>query len=320
MKNNSPIVLNTNDMHAAYTTIQNATSITLLTHTRPDGDAIGSCAALSTFLKKLGKQVETIYPDKPEFAYTRKPEPLHIATHTTTPDLIISCDSATLDRLYYPDAFKTIPLINIDHHISNSIPGTYNFVHGSAASACEIVYHLLHTWNAELIDSNIAECLLFGIMADTQIFKTPLTNADTLRISADLIDQGADLSKVKTELLSNKNPQIITLWGTILNRIEISKNNTAVWTYILQSDLAAHNLTLTSIVGFNNFLSQISDIDTTLLFYELDNKQTKVSLRSKERDINALAQNFGGGGHKNAAGILSDTPLKQLMEEITKTL
>ena len=99
-----------------------------------------------------------------------------------------------------------------------------------------------------------------------------------------------------------------------------SKEKNAAWSYITQKDLKKFGLDLSSLIGFNDFLSEISEIDITILFYEIEPGKTKVSLRSKEKDVNLIASKFGGGGHKNAAGILSDKPLKNLMSEITAAL
>lgn len=281
--------------------IQKAKSITLLTHRKPDGDGISACAALSLFLEKKNKKIETIYPTKAEFKFKRKPKNILINKHKQKPDLLMILDTANYERCYYPESFKNIPVINIDHHISNKIDGTLNFIDQDASSTCEILFNLLNEWNRKSIDKNIAECLLFGILYDTQVFQTQATTATTLEISSELIKLGADLYKLKTELISNKNPQIIKLWGKVLSKIKLSKSRKAAWVGITQKDLNKYKLDLTSLIGFNNFLSQIAQVDLTLFFYETEDKQTKISLRSKKTDVNKLAEKFGGGGHKNFA-------------------
>ncbi len=304
----------------AFGLIQKAKKITLLTHFRPDGDGMSSCAALSHILQALGKQVETIYPNKAQLSLKRSPKPIYINKHKQTPDLIIALDTANYGRLYYPENFKNIPLINIDHHISNSINGTCNFIETKSSSTCEILFELLKNWYPKLINKYVAECLLFGILCDGQVFHTQAITGNTLRVSADLMDLGANLYKLKTELLTDKNPQIITLWGKMMSNINITPKGNAAWTYITQKDLKKYDIKQAPLLGFNNFLSQIAGIDMTLLFHETDTGQTKVSLRSKKTDVNKLAAKFGGGGHKNAAGILSDKPIMELIKEVTKNL
>jgi phosphoesterase RecJ-like protein len=303
----------------AWKAISDAKKITLLTHSKPDGDGIGACLALEIILLRLGKEVETIYPNKPDFEYTRQPKNVVIKKHSFVPDLIIACDTANLDRLYFSDEFKDIPFINIDHHVSNSIDGTWNFVEPDASSACEVLFHLLQKWGVT-IDKEIADALLYGIAYDSRIFHTQSTTANTLRVAADLIDLGADLFQLKIELMSNKNPDVIKVWALLLDRIEIVKDKNVVSSYIMQDDLKKLNVTLASVVGFINFLTDISDVDISLLFYETEDGKTKVSLRSKSYDVNKLAAQFGGGGHKNAAGILSKVPLEELRQEVVAAI
>lgn len=303
-----------------YKLIKSVNNITLLTHYRPDGDGISACAALENLLLKLGKKVETIFPNNPEFIFKRLPKKFHIGTHKQIPDLLIALDTANYERLYFPKEFKGLPIINIDHHISNSIKGNFNFIDANTSSTCEILFDLIKSWDYSLIDKYMAECLLFGILYDSMVFHTQSTYPSTLRITAELIELGADLYKLKTELISDKDPKIINLWGQILSNIKISKNNKAAWAKITQDDLKKNNLTISSLIGFNNFLSQISGVEYTLLFYQTESGQTKVSLRSKTEDVNKLAAPFGGGGHKNAAGILSNEPIDSLIEKITSNL
>jgi phosphoesterase RecJ-like protein len=304
----------------AWELIRHAQSITLLTHQKPDADGISSCAALSSVLEKMGKRVEAIYPDEPEFAQSRVPSNVLIARHHQIPDLLIACDTANYDRLYFPRVFETIPLINIDHHISNKLNGACNIIDAAASSTCELLFKLLQAWDASCIDAYVANCLLFGLLYDSQVFHTQATTPQTLRVAAELIEKGADLYQLKAELLANKSHTIIKLWGEILLRVEVSQSGKAAWVGITQNDLARHNLSLSSLIGFSNFLWEMNEVDITLVFYETTSGQTKVSLRSKISDVNLLAARFGGGGHKNAAGILSDRPISDLMRDVTRDL
>lgn len=305
------------DIAGAWGLINKVTTITLLTHQRPDGDGMSACAALEYVLVGLGKKVETIYPDEPEFPIKRQPRDAKIKSHSRIPELLISLDTANCERMYFPEAFKNIPLINIDHHVSNSIRGTYNFVDGDASSACEVLFDLLMAWNIAIADKSLAEILLYGILYDSRVFHTQATSAHTLAVSAALVGCGADLYALKNELLCNKNPKIVSVWKVLLERITYAKRGDAVWSYIMQDDLKKLGVSISSLVGFNDFLGELSDIDITMLFYEMETGQTKVSLRSKSADVNKLAAKFGGGGHKNASGILSDTPLPELMSQVT---
>jgi phosphoesterase RecJ-like protein len=304
----------------AWILIQQAQKITLLTHRKPDADGISACAAFSSIFEKMGKQVEAIYLDEPEFPLKRSPSNILIGHHSQVPDLLIACDTANYDRLYFPDIFRAISLINIDHHVSNRLQGVCNIIDTTVSSTCELLYDLLCVWDKTVIDTHVAECLMMGILYDSQVFHTQATTPKTLRVAGELIELGANLFQLKTELLCNKSPDVITLWGEILLRIQISPTGNAAWVGITQQDLKKHNLTLTSLLGFSNFLWEISGVDITLVFYEMESGETKVSLRSKKSDVNELASRFGGGGHKNASGILSNRPIYEFMRDVTKNL
>ena len=313
-------VLSEKDLNDSWELIQRSEKIALLTHRNPDGDAMGSCFALDKFLKKFNKRTEIIYPTEPEFEYKRYSKQFIVDKHTQTPDLIICCDTASYERMYWPKEFEQISLINIDHHISNTIKGKFNFIEGNVSSCCELLFFILSEWDFDLINVNIAEDLLFGIMSDSQAFHTKATTSQTFRVAATLIDFGTNMFQIKNEIFSNKSSDVIKLWEFLFKRIEIDKNKKAVWSYLTQEDLKNLNLKLNAIVGFIDFLSEVSEIDVSIFFYEDEEGKSKASLRSKEYDVNKLASKFGGGGHKNAAGILSEKPLQELIKKVIQTI
>ncbi|MBX9831138.1 bifunctional oligoribonuclease/PAP phosphatase NrnA [Candidatus Babeliales bacterium] len=303
----------------AWHLIESVNAITLLTHQKPDADGMSACAAMSALLEKMGKSVEVVYPSEPEIPLKRQGANVLVNKHKQEPDLLIMFDTANYERLYYPSAFHEIPSINIDHHISNSIKATINLITDQVSSTCEQLYLLLYWWGQQ-VDTYIAECLLFGMLYDCQVFHTQSTRPRTLRVAADLVDAGANLFELMGELLFNKKPEIITLWGRLLSSVTFAPNRKAAWSVIRQKDLQSLGLTLSSTVGFSNFLAQLADIDITILFYEEQNGKTKVSLRSKQADVNKLAAHFGGGGHKNASGISIDKPIDEVVRDVTSLL
>lgn len=300
--------------------INRSARITLLTHYKPDGDGISACAALAAIFDAMGKETETIYPNKPEFYYHRHSQRELIGTHSFIPDLIIACDTANYERLYYPDVFSEIPFVNIDHHIGNSMHGTADLVDAGAASVCQVVYHLICSYDRRLLTEFVASALLCGILYDTQVFHTNATSAESLRIAADLVDCGAPLNTIKDELIKHKSPTIISLWGDFFRSVRLTKNGKAAWACITQEDLKRNNAELSGLLGFNNFLAEISNVDVTVLLYETTEGKTKISLRSKFTDVNKLAQKFGGGGHKNAAGILTEQPIDTVAQSLVALL
>lgn len=304
------------DLIQAWQMIEAADKITLLTHFNPDGDGVSACAVFDHILINMGKKVETIYPTKLKTEIKRQPRKVLINTHEQIPDLIIICDTANYSRLYYPEDFSGIPSINIDHHVSSSITPTINFVDPHAASTCDYLYRLLMVLNPDLVDSYVANCLMYGVLYDTQNFSISSTTSMILRIGADLIDRGAEHYQLVQELMYRKSKDAIKIWGQALQGIEFNKAKTTAWTVIRQKDLKALGLTSESFAGFENFIAQLAAAQVTILFYEDEAGKSRASFRSKGIDVNAVAQKFGGGGHKFAAGLMSSEPLDTLVPKV----
>ena len=216
--------------------INKANNITLLTHRSPDPDGISSCFALEKILSPLGKNIETIYPNEPNEKIIIRPNREKIASFSINPDLIITLDTASIERLYWSKSFKNTPLINIDHHISNNIKGEINIVDPTISSTCELVYLLINEWNFS-IDKSIAEALLYGLLYDTQSFYIPTTTKQTLFVAGNLIEKGANLYELQTALEQNLSPQIITLWKEILENIQFSSTKKTSWCFITYNQL-----------------------------------------------------------------------------------
>ncbi len=302
----------------AWQLLRDAHQITLLAHQKPDPDALGACGALALALNALGKKTEIIYPNigKDPLPFTL--ENLRENNHTMIPDVIISCDTPSLNRLYFPPVFETIPHISIDHHQDHTIPALYTFVDTTSTSSCELVYRLLTLWK-QPITSAMANMLLFGILCDTLNFKVPGTNATTLRIAASLIDHGANLAELNSALIIHSNPAIISLWGTLMSSAHYNTEKTAIWTVCPTTLLQQYHLSEAALNGFVALIPHILTIDVVVFFYEY-NGMSKASLRSKKTDVNALAKKFGGGGHIRAAGINSTLPLNELVAQVTALL
>ena len=158
------------------------------------------------------------------------------------------------------------------------------------------------------------------MLYDTQIFQTQPTNAQTLRVAAELVDAGAHIFKLKLLLEAHKTSTNIKFWGSVLQRLTLLPQAKAVIATVTQQDLAAAGLGRSAFLGLNNFLSTLTDIDIMVFMYEEDGGKVKVSLRSKVADVNALAGKFNGGGHKHAAGFLSDRSIIDLVKDLTETI
>jgi phosphoesterase RecJ-like protein len=300
----------------AWQLIQAAKKIVLLTHQKPDADGISSCAALDYVLRGMGKKVQAVYPSKDESKLKRQPLDVRIAHHSIEPDLLIVCDTANYDRLYFPDSFKSVPMINIDHHVSNALAGTVNIVNAQAASTCEEVFHLLMAWCPEKVDRQVAEYLLFGMLYDTQVFHTTSTTSRSLKTAAACVDYGVNMPALARELLVQQSPYILPFWGKLLQKIRMDEQRNILWLAVTQQELKENNLGPEGLIGLNNFIAQFSPIDTVIVLNEDEKGDTKVSFRSKQRNVNKLAACFGGGGHVCAAGALIKKPVHEAIKDL----
>lgn len=226
-------------------------------------------------------------------------------------DLVMTVDGGDLIilalRIFSRGSQPLLQLANIDHHATNTQFGTINFVDTLACSTCEVI----HTWMANHgleIDPQIATSLLLGMMTDTSTFHNPNTNETGMRAAADLCKYGARSHEIIRRITMNKDPESFRLWGSVLARLRFLPEQKLIYTYATSADIDAAKNGQEALDGISNFLNAPLSADTVLVLRELPNGHVKGSLRSLERDVSAVCQKFGGGGHKKAAGFIIEEP------------
>lgn len=302
--------------------IKNAKNILITTHTNPDGDALGSICALSHFLEHQNKRYTAVVhmiPDTYEFL-----PGINLLTtlndyqdSVDDYDLVITVDFNTFDRAPIEEtlnkAYKNnIPFINIDHHQSNALFGAANLVNESASSTTEIIFKfLIH--NHININDMMATCLLTGIFTDTGNLSNSATTVDSMKIASQLLLMGAHAYKINQNITSNKNLNVMNLWGIALSRLQYNKTYGIAYTVITQHDLAVFNVPSEAIEGLPNFLNNLDGAKAVLVLKEDSNGIIRGSWRTTKDniDVSILAGAFGGGGHKKAAGFSVKGELKQ---------
>tara|TARA_Y100000031_G_scaffold51162_1_gene58769 strand:+ start:484 stop:1824 length:1341 start_codon:yes stop_codon:yes gene_type:complete len=227
-------------------------------------------------------------------------------------DLIVVVDSADLNLLgsvytEHMDLFSKVPIINIDHHISNTGYGHIKLIDPTAASATEVLYHWFTSRHdlRDKITRDIATLLLTGLITDTRSFQNPNTTPRSLDIAADLLEMGARQQEIIQNVYKTKPLSTLKIWGRALNQIQIDKNARIVWSAISREDLAEMEADSKETSGIlDDLISTVPDADVYVMFTELEDGGLKASMRSSPAiDVSALsAQIFGGGGHPRAAG------------------
>jgi nanoRNase/pAp phosphatase (c-di-AMP/oligoRNAs hydrolase) len=227
-------------------------------------------------------------------------------------DLIIVVDTAELKLLgtiyeRHWHLFSTIPVLNIDHHISNTQYGQVKLLNASAASTTEILYHWFSSdpeWKAHMT-SDIATLLLTGLITDTRSFQNPNTTPHALEVAADLLDLGARQQEIIRFIYKTKPLSTLKIWGRALNHLQVNAKERIVWSSISKQDLAEMGGTSRETHGIiDDLLTTIPDADLYVLFTEMEEGGLKASMRSSELvDASSIAAKlFGGGGHARAAG------------------
>lgn len=227
-------------------------------------------------------------------------------------DLIVVVDTADLALLgsFYKDhldLFSEVPILNVDHHISNTQHGQLQLIDPTAASATEVLYNWFtqEPTMKDRITPDMATLLLTGLITDTRSFQNPNTTPRSLEVAAELLEKGARQQEIIQHVYKTKPLSTLKIWGRALNHIQIDPAARIVWSSISKEDLAEMEANSKETHGIlDELISTIPDADIHVLFTELEEGGLKASMRSSAAvDSSVLAGRvFGGGGHARAAG------------------
>lgn len=227
-------------------------------------------------------------------------------------DGVVVVDSAELSLLgslytEHERFFRTVPILNIDHHISNSKFGNVVLLEPKAASATEVLYRWFMDdpeWK-EKVTQDVATLLLTGLITDTRSFQNPNTTPESLEVAAELLDRGARQQEIIKFIYKTKPLSTLKIWGRALNSIQVNMKERIVWSSISREDLQEMSASSKETHGIlDELLSTIPDADVYALFTEVEEGGLKASMRSNETiDVSALSGKlFRGGGHARASG------------------
>jgi phosphoesterase RecJ-like protein len=293
----------------------------LVAHERPDGDTVSATLAMARLLKTLHKQITVASSQGVPEVFKYLPDWRNAKNDFLIGDFdaIILIDNGDLKRTGYADRIikaksRGIPIINIDHHPKNDIwkYAKINLVDENASSTCEIIFGLFKKMEINL-ETDIATMLLTGIYTDTGGFQHVNVSAKTLSAASELMSRGAKLKNISTNISKHKSLSMLKLWGIALNRIIKLDDIKLVYSVITRTDIENVGATDQDLAGVVNLISTIPDDVATLLLYETPDGKIKGSLRTESAkvDVAAIANLFGGGGHKRAAGFVIDGKLEK---------
>jgi phosphoesterase RecJ-like protein len=305
--------------------------VLVTTHVRPDGDALGSTAALVMGMRKVGISAEVLLlshlPSKYAFVYLDNhihyrdvekgwPEDFSLSRY----DALLVADTGTWSQL--PGLKDRLPALKgpklvVDHHLTQEDWADIKLVDTRAAAAAEVVAEVLGQWDIDL-DQAIATALYLGIAADTGWFQHSNTRPQTMRLAARLMEAGVDTDAMYQHLYQNERAERLALQTRAMQSMELLAEGRLAVQRLNQADFAAVNAGVLSTEGLINVPLQIATVQVSIMIIEApEGGPIRVSLRSKGQvDCARFAERFGGGGHARAAGLKVAETAQKVHEQV----
>lgn len=317
------------------TALSSRRRVLVTTHVRPDGDALGSVAAMVLAMRKAGIAAEVLLlshlPSKYAFIFQENqipfidvekgwPEPFPFERY----DGLLVVDTGTWSQL--PGLKERIanwdaPRLVLDHHLTQESWATQKLVVTEAAAAGEIVAELLEQWGIAF-DAAIATCLFVAVTTDTGWFQFSNTRPFTLRLGATLLEAGVDMDRVYKLLYQNERAARVRLQTRTMQSMELLAGERLAVMSVGRDDFKVTGANVPDTENLINIPLQIQTVEVSILISEpLDFGPTRVSLRSKGKvDCARFAEQFGGGGHARAAGLKIDAPAAQARQRVVDAM
>ena len=296
-----------------------AKTVLMCLHRQPDGDSIGSTAAIALALRRLGKEVMLVTPDPVPGVYDLVPTyPEYIpwsAVKDRRFDLVALFDCADERRTGAPQDLKRYAprVLDVDHHATNTRFGDVCFIDPQAAASAEIAARVIEQLGVT-IDREIALALYVGLETDTGGFRYAATTPDSHRLAARLLDAGLEPGEISQELYERQAVSGLRLLGAALQSLRVREDLSLAYIVLSSEDfersgaVAADAETL----GIVDYARRIEGIEVGALLRQEGPHEVKLSLRSKGAvDVSHLAARIGGGGHARAAGATFEGSLEE---------
>lgn len=292
--------------------MENTQKALIISHIAPDGDTLGGALGLAWAFRKrdIDARLSCADPVPKQLTFLPGSEG-YAPRRRTDEEAIFVIDTSGLERIgtiYEAASFAAVPVVNIDHHVTNEMYGDVNFVEDRTSTA-ELILDILDYLHIPL-DETMATCLLTGIITDTRGFRTSNTSEESLRNAVRLVEAGAPLTRITNAAFSHRPRSIIEMWGYGLSHHKFSDG--IIWCTIPQEILQRIEPQARSSRGLINFMSTLDGVKVAIIFRELEENLIDASFRSVPGiDVSRVAAAFDGGGHPQAAGCLLRTTLAE---------
>ena len=305
----------------AYSCIKKAKQILLVTHDRPDGDALASTCALIEALSSLEKKYQAFCLNEPPAQFDWLPHVENISAdkdnlNFSQFDLIIALDCGSLSRTNLSreitNRSRQQVVIEFDHHPKVDDYADIEIRNPAASSTAEILYYFFKYAKIKL-NKNTANCILTGILTDTGNLLYPSTTDKTIKIVSEMLLYGARYPLVIANIAENKSLNAMRAWGQALNNLQINKKYNFAFSVLAYDQINKAKASDEEFEGIAGFLSNLYGVKGIVFLREYEPGKIKGSLRAgnSEIDVSRLATKLGGGGHKKASGFSIDGKLKK---------
>lgn len=292
--------------------------VSIITHTNPDADTLGTALGIYAILKREEKQVEVctaegILPNTLDFL----PHFAKIKRQIDFDDsLIIACDAGSIDLLGFDLSSREI--VNIDHHRSNTNYGSLNIIDIVCASASQVAYNFFK--DDFKITKEVATCFYVGLVTDTQNFVTLNVDRDVFNIASELVSFGIDLEEVNRNLNQRKSLSSLRILSATLESLEFYEEARVSSMVVSYENMQKTGADYTDLLGIIDYGIALATVNIAILVMEFKDS-IKVSLRSNRADVATLAADFGGGGHIFASGFRTEKmDVEILLNKINKEI
>ncbi len=292
-------------------------------HSRPDGDGIGSALACGQILRMMGKDAEVVMHDGVPRIYQNLPFADRAVQADAVPPgfsgdgavILLECDSIKRTGLR---GLGECFLINIDHHASGRNFAQINWIDSTVMATAELVFRLARLACVP-VDRDIATCLYTGLMTDTGSFMFEGTNEHTFTVARDLVLAGADPALCARHIYFGHSTAKMRLLGAALANLH--REGPLSWIWVTQEQMQHFGAREEDCEGLVNYALSIADVQVAIFFRELPDGRCRISLRSKGAvNVSTVAEHFGGGGHRCASGCSVDGPLAVAVSRIVDRL
>ena len=291
-------------LHQVVGLIESKRRFAITSHIRPDGDSLGSSLGLFWLLRALDKEVEVIMRDEVPHAYAKLPgaEMVRVTPRVDRPyDAVFVIECSDITRPGLVDLEKQL-VVNIDHHSTTALFGDINWIDSTASAVGEMIYNLCKALGVR-VTREIAECVYTAVITDTGSFHYSNTSERTFKVASELVRAGVKPAKVSQNVFANYPWSKIELMSGVLSTVRRDESGRVAWLVQTQEAQERANATDEDGDGFVNYPMSCGEVEACAFFKETAPGVYRVSLRSKcDVNVARIAERFGGGGHRNAAG------------------